>query len=555
MSDQASSRQPRREQAHEGTREQAREPRELPTQASLPTGTGTGTGASARSARSDHGAQSAPARRGVTAGTTAAALGHADEAKASGRRGVVLGLLTAGAAVVAGSVASAVRGGGLAGLSAGTGAAGTGSGVTPTGRIVRARLTVEGMRFVPDTLSVAPGDRLLITLDNTADQVHDLVLATGQSTGRVAAGASAELDAGIIAGPVEGWCSIAGHRAQGMVMHVTTSAAGSEADGTNPSGHQHQATTGTSEVQDQAAASSSAAVPDYQAPLPGGFTPWDAALAPAPAESVHRVTFTVTEVEGAYVGGGVTQTRWTYNGAAPGPVLRGKVGDTFEVTLVNNGTMSHSIDFHAGIVSPDEVMRSINPGESLTYRFTAEHSGIWLYHCSTTPMSVHLASGMHGAVIIDPDGLSEVDREYLLIQSELYLGPEGGETDAAKVAAKTPDLMAFNGVAFQYALAPLEARTGERVRFWVLDAGPSLPSSFHVVGLQFDTVFHEGTYLLGGPDQIGAAWHGGSQALGLMPAQGGFVEAVVPAAGHYSVVTHAFADMEKGAKAVLEAAG
>lgn len=496
----------------------------------------------------------APAsRRSVTAGTAPAATPQAGaaEARASDRRGVVLGLLTAGAAVVAGSVTSVVAGGGLGTQGAGS-VTGSGGAVTPTGTVVRARLTVEGMRFIPDTVAVAPGDHLLITLDNTADQVHDLVLDTGATTGRVAAGATGELDAGIVAGPIEGWCSIAGHRAQGMVMHVTT-AVSPDATGAAGSGHQHAATRG--EAADQGAATSSDQVAvDYQAPLPEGFVPWDATLPPAPAETVHQVTFTVTEVEDAYVGAGVTQTRWTYNGTAPGPVLRGKVGDSFEVTLVNNGTMSHSIDFHAGIVSPDEVMRSINPGESLTYRFTAEHSGIWLYHCSTAPMSVHLASGMHGAVVIDPDGLAPVDREYLLIQSETYLGADG-QTDAVKVAAKTPDLMCFNGVAFQYALAPLQAKPGERVRFWVLDAGPSLPSSFHVVGLQFDTVFHEGAYLLGGPDHIGSSWRGGAQALGLMPAQGGFVEAVVPAPGHYAVVTHAFADMEKGAKAVLEAVG
>ena len=162
-------------------------------------------------------------------------------------------------------------------------------------------------------------------------------------------------------------------------------------------------------------------------------------------------------------------------------------------------------------------------------------------------MSVHLASGMHGAVIIDPPGLSEVDREYLMIQSEIYLGPEGGETDAAKVAARTPDLFAFNGIAFQYRDRPLPAGTGERVRFWVLNAGPSQPMSFHCVGLQFDQMFLEGAWTLGGPDRIGAAWSGGGQALGLQPAQGGFVEAEVFEPGSYTFVSHSFADMEKGA--------
>ena len=275
-------------------------------------------------------------------------------------------------------------------------------------------------------------------------------------------------------------------------------------------------------------------------------------LAPAPPGREHRINLTVEEITDE-LAPGVVRPVWTYNGGLPAPTLRGRVGDTFVVTFRNEGTIGHSIDFHAGMVSPDDTMRSIDPGESLVYKFTAQHSGIWLYHCSTVPMSEHLAAGMYGAVIIDPDGLADVDREYLLIQSETYLGPEGGTPDTAKISAKTPDLMSFNGVAFQYALEPLAARAGERVRFWVLDAGPSLPSSFHVVGLQFDTVFSEGAYLLGGPDELGRAWHGGSQALALQPAQGGFVEAEVPAAGSYSIVTHAFADMEKGAKGILRA--
>ena len=438
------------------------------------------------------------------------------------RRGVVLGLMTAGAAVAVGSVIA---------LCSQAGGPAVDESIPATGRVVEATVTVSGMRFVPDTVDVAPGDRLVITLDNTADMVHDLVLENGATTGRVSAGQRAELDAGVIRGPVEGWCSIAGHRAHGMVFHVTTGAAPVAAPGAS-------ASTPTS------------AVPDYEAPLPQGFTAFDAALAPAPSQTTHRHTFTVTEVP-MPVGCGVTQTRMTYNGQVPAPVLRGKVGDTFEITLVNNGTMSHSLDFHAGVVSPDAAMRSISPGESLVYTFTAQRSGIWLYHCSTMPMSLHLASGMHGAVIIDPPTLAEVDHEYLLVHSEIYLGPEGGPTDAAKVVAKTPDLTVFNGVAFQYVQQPLTARTGQRVRFWVLDAGPSLLCSFHVVGLQFDTVFFEGAYQLGGPEGIGTAWNGGSQALGLHPAQGGFVETVAGPPGSYTFVNHSFADAEKGATGIL----
>ena len=240
----------------------------------------------------------------------------------------------------------------------------------------------------------------------------------------------------------------------------------------------------------------------------------------------------------------MTQLAWTFNGAVPGPVLRGRVGDTFVVTLVNEGGIGHSLDFHAGALSPDEVMRTIAPGETLTYTFTANRSGIWMYHCSTAPMSLHIASGMFGAVIIDPPGLPAVDHEYLLIQSELYLGPQGGEADAVKVADGDADLVVFNGYAHQYRHRPLEVRTGETVRIWVLDAGPNRPSAFHVVGGQFSSVYREGDWVLRDGGSTGT---GGSQVLALQPAEGGFVELDFPEAGTYPFVTHAMSDAESGA--------
>ncbi|MDD9206155.1 multicopper oxidase domain-containing protein, partial [Georgenia sp. 10Sc9-8] len=150
-------------------------------------------------------------------------------------------------------------------------------------------------------------------------------------------------------------------------------------------------------------------------------------------------TLTVGETT-ADVAPGVSQERWAFNGSAPGPTLRGKVGDTFVITLVNDGTIGHSIDFHAGALAPDEPMRTIAPGEELTYTFTAERSGVWMYHCSTVPMSMHIANGMFGAVVIDPPDLAPVDREYLLVQSEAYLG-EVGPADATKIADERPDLV------------------------------------------------------------------------------------------------------------------
>ena len=418
------------------------------------------------------------------------------------------------------------------GLGSGQGSASAGG----SGQVVNANITIKGMSFVPSSVDVPVGATLRLTLKNTGSEVHDLVLATGQTTGRLAVGESKTITVNNVREPIAGWCSVAGHRAMGMVFDVKVAGASSN---TSHSGHQHSASSQSAQV-------------DLNWQPPSYFKAHDArAPRPQTPGTVHRHTLRVSEIT-AQVGAGVTQKRMTYNGGVPGPVLRGQVGDHFEITLVNDGTMSHSIDFHAGVLAPDKPMRSISPGQSLQYNFTATRSGIWLYHCSTAPMSVHLAAGMHGAVIIDPPGLSQVDHEFVLIQSEIYLGPEGGSTDEAKVAAKTPDLMAFNGMAFQYKYRPLQVSAGQRVRFWLMDAGPSLPCTFHVVGGQFDQVFYEGAWTLGGPDQIGARWSGGSQALNLGPCQGGFVEFVPPQAGHYTFVTHAFADMEKGAVGVLQ---
>ena len=486
--------------------------------------------ASSKAASSASGAAqtagAAPTATEQSAGVTGAA-------QTPDRRGALAGLVTAAVAVVAGASASSTQTpGGLMGLGSGQGSASAGG----SGQVVNANITISGMSFVPSSVDVPVGATLRLTLKNTGSEVHDLVLATGQTTGRLAVGESKTITVNNVREPIAGWCSVAGHRAMGMVFDVKVAGVSSN---TSHSGHQHSASSQSAQV-------------DLNWQPPSYFKAHDArAPRPQAPGTVHRHTLRVSEIT-AQVGAGVTQKRMTYNGGVPGPVLRGQVGDHFEITLVNDGTMSHSIDFHAGVLAPDKPMRSISPGQSLQYNFTATRSGIWLYHCSTAPMSVHLAAGMHGAVIIDPPGLSQVDHEFVLIQSEIYLGPEGGSTDEAKVAAKTPDLMAFNGMAFQYKYRPLQVAVGQRVRFWLMDAGPSLPCTFHVVGGQFDQVFYEGAWTLGGPDQIGARWSGGSQALNLGPCQGGFVEFVPPQAGHYTFVTHAFADMEKGAVGVLQ---
>lgn len=466
-------------------------------------------------------------------------LGLADDDTLAERGRRFTWILGAGAVALAMAVATAVSPSTMVG-GLGPGA-GTGADVSDA-PVQRVQVTGADMAFTPNRITVPAGTHLIVTLTNedTGGQVHDLTFAGGASSGLLMPGASAEVDAGVITESQEAWCSVAGHRQMGMVLQIvvegTAAASGSSAG--DPGAGDH-------------------AVLDPNATMSVGA--FDAALAPAPGQTVHEVHLEVTE-EVVEVAPGVRQLRYMYNGQTPAPILRGHVGDTFVVTLTNSGTMGHSLDFHAGDISPDDPMRTIPPGESLVYTFTAHRSGIWLYHCSTAPMSLHLANGMFGAVIIDPEGLPEVDREYVILESEAWFGAQGESADADRLGETEPDAVMFNGYAFQYDEHPLRATVGERVRFWVLDAGPNEQLNFHIVGTQFDTVWKEGAYTLECGHQPAATVDascastgtGGSQLLSLGAAEGGFVELVVNEPGHYTFVNHSFSYAEKGAHGVLE---
>ncbi|MBG0823177.1 multicopper oxidase domain-containing protein [Planomonospora sp. ID91781] len=469
--------------------------------------------------------------------------GQEDGGPAGGRGGAGRPVLSpALAGVVAGCVLTAA-----AVVVAVTGDPGSGPAVTATGAKT-VEVTLSGMRVRPAVIEAAPGTVLTLRVTNTDAQRHDLRLASGERTPMLAAGQSAVLTLAPLGGQVEGWCTVAGHRAAGMTMRIVPvgalagPGAGTAGDAGAGAGHgAHGAADGT-----RADAGAAGTGLDLGAAMSPGWRPYDAALKPAPGGAEHEVEIRVDDRAVLEVAPGVRQRMWTFNGTVPGPVLRGKVGDVFTVTFVNGGTMGHGIDFHAGANAPDEVMRTIQPGERLTYRFRADFAGAWLYHCSTMPMTQHIAAGMYGAVVIDPPDLARVDREYLLVQGELYLGEPGGDAQVVKSREGRPDGWMFNGTAAGYDHAPLEAKAGERVRIWAVAAGPSSGTALHVVGAPFDTVYKEGAYLL----RAGGA--GGAQVLDLAPAQGGFAELVFPEAGAYPVVDHTMRQAEGGAHGLFE---
>jgi nitrite reductase (NO-forming) len=363
---------------------------------------------------------------------------------------------------------------------------------------------------------------------------HDFKLRGETGTKLLDPGASQTVDLGVIDETTQAWCTVPGHKAAGMVFDINVEGAAAAAA---PAGG------GTS----ASATTSGDATIDFTAKPSADWKPFDPTLAPAPGGKEHEVTLHAQEsvVE---VAPGVTQQLWTFNGTAPGPILRGKVGDLFTITLVNDGKMGHSIDFHASKVAWNDEMRTIQPGESLVYQYEAKFAGMWMYHCGTAPALHHIGNGMFGAIIIDPPDLAPVAHEFVMVQSELYLGPQGQPGDLTKMQDEDEDAIVFNGYVNQYMNAPIKVQPDERIRIWLLDAGPSENSAFHIVGTIFDTVYKEGTYLLR-PD----ARRGGSQVLDLQPAQGGFVEFSFDEAGQYLMVTHKFANVGKGAVGMFEA--
>lgn len=431
-------------------------------------------------------------------------------------------------------------------------------GVKPTGHTTRVSVNVKGMAFVPDEITVPAGDRLVVDFHNTGDQRHDLVFANGRETGSVPVTRTAKVDVGVIGANTLGWCSLAGHRQMGMELRVMVKGAASTAGS-----HTTEGMPGMDSGDGPAPAVPTAVKLKSQADR---SDPAKAALPPLKGggqAGVRRYTLDIKERK-EKVAAGLDRTVWSFDDAddsrdsgsrplAQGPVLRGRLGDTFEVTVRNKGSMSHSIDFHAGPAVPQTMMRNIEPGKDLHYTFKAEHTGIWMYHCSSDPMSNHIANGMYGAVVVDDGTLPAVAAEYVLVQSEIYLGAKGGTADPDKVSAMKPDIMTFNGRAFQYDAHPLGLKVGGRVRIWVLDAGPNQSLAFHVVGTQFDTVWTEGRYLIGGTagSDPSVSVRAGAQVLPLLPAQGGFVEFSVDQPGDYPMVNHVMSLAEKGAHGLL----
>jgi nitrite reductase (NO-forming) len=253
---------------------------------------------------------------------------------------------------------------------------------------------------------------------------------------------------------------------------------------------------------------------------------------------------------------GTTYTYWTFGGTVPGPMLRVREGDSVNLHLTNypSSTAPHSIDLHA-VTGPGggAVATQVAPGETKSFTFKAMNAGVYVYHCATPHIPTHIANGMYGLIVVEPEeGLAPVDREFYVMQGDFYTAQATGTKghlgyDPIKTANEEPTYVLFNGkFAGLTGESALQAKVGETVRLFVGNGGPNVTSNFHVIGEIFDRVHEEG-----------AAEATRNIQTTLIPAGGAtWVEFTLDVPGTYILVDHALSRaIDKGAVAKIEVAG
>ena len=269
-----------------------------------------------------------------------------------------------------------------------------------------------------------------------------------------------------------------------------------------------------------------------------------------------RVDLTAVEVEGR-LAEGTTYGYWTFDGKVPGPFLRIRVGDTVDVRLKNSSdsAMVHSVDFHAATgPGGGAASTQTNPGDEKTVKFKALVPGLFVYHCATPMVAHHIANGMYGLILVEPEGgLPPVDREFYVMQGEIYteaaFGQRGSQDfNVEKLLKERPEYFVFNGsVGALSKLHPLEAKVGETVRIFFGVGGPNFTLSFHVIGEMFDRVYNLGG-VLSEPLK-------GIQTVPVPPGGAVITEMKLEVPGNYVLVDHALSRLERGLSGILHVEG
>ena len=406
---------------------------------------------------------------------------------------------------------------------------------------------------VNPTIDARVGDTIEVEVDSGEGAEHDFVIDELKvKTPRFSAGTGKAKVRFTVTTPGEFtyYCSVPGHRQIGMAgtLRVTGAAAASAAAA--PS----NAST------DAALALYTPAPAPLRGPDPTAVSvSADPASVPpaigARAPQTQKVRMETVELAGK-LDDGTTFTYWTFNRQVPGPMLRARVGDTVELTLANSKDSKaiHSIDLHAvtGGHGGGEHTQ-VAPGQEKTITFKALNPGLFVYHCATPLVPQHIAAGMYGMILVEPEaGLPKVDREYYVMQADMYThrahGSKGHlEHDLDKMSNELPDFYVFNGAVGALSKThKLQAKVGETVRIYFGVGGPNKISSFHVIGEIFDRVYSEAALNTIKTDV---------QTTLVAPGGATIVEMKVEHPGSYILVDHALSRTGKGAVGVLEVTG
>ena len=387
--------------------------------------------------------------------------------------------------------------------------------------------TIDGQ--INPMLSAAEGQVVQITLINGEGAEHDIVFSdqgpAGSSPHIVGRGSSTNIAfVASKAGDYTYYCSLPGHRLAGMEGQFLI----------------------TPKPPEQTVVEADISQRSTDVPAPIGKR----------GPQTVRVDLVTVELEGR-LAEGTTFGYWTFNGRVPGPMLRVRVGDTVDVHLKNadGSAMVHSVDFHAATgPGGGAVSTQANPGEEKSFKFKALVPGLYVYHCATPMVAHHIANGMYGMILVEPEeGLPPVDREFYVMQGEIYteaaFGQHGSQSfDVTKLLNERPEYFVFNGsVGALSKFHPLQAKVGETVRIFFGVGGPNFTSSFHVIGEIFDKVYNLGG-VLSEPLR-------GVQTV-LVPAGGAVItEFKVDVPGNYILVDHALSRMERGLVGMLHVEG
>jgi nitrite reductase (NO-forming) len=275
---------------------------------------------------------------------------------------------------------------------------------------------------------------------------------------------------------------------------------------------------------------------------------------PVGAREPATVRFELEAIERAgRLADNATYEYWTFNGKVPGPFLRVRVGDTVIVSLKNaaNSVMPHNVDLHA-VRGPGGggAATEAAPGETKAFTFKAMTEGLYVYHCAVPMASNHISNGMYGLILVEPaGGLPKVDREFYVMQGELYTTGPYGQSGAQefsydKLMDEHPEYFVLNGAVGALTKEhPLLAKTGETIRVYFGVGGPNFTSSFHIIGTIFDRVYAAGSF--GSPPLTGV------QTVMVAPGSAVVVDLSLPVPGRFLLVDHALTRMERGLAGAL----